>query len=237
MARIIAEIGLHHWQSRRRALQLISAAVDSGATDVKFQYFTAPDLAGRPQSCGWHALWKYALKAEHLNGLREAANKLGARFGCSFFGLDGVRTFRDAGGRLDWAKVPAPLAVDDAVTDAVRELGVPLVRSFYGTATFAGIVAGDTLLHCTSAYPTPDGELLLDRIARLPAASEFRGWSCHAVPRDGDTVRLAMKARAYGAGVFEFHFRDHDVPEQSFDYGVSVWPELLRAVADALRSS
>jgi len=110
----------------------------------------------------------------------------------------------------------------------------PVRGATYHTATFARVVSGDTLMHCTSGYPTPDDELHLDRIARLPAAPELRGWSCHATPRNVELTKIALRAQAYGAGVFEFHFRDHEVPPDSPDYGVSVWPKLLREVADAL---
>ena len=234
--RIIAEIGLHHGGSVERASQMMAWASTYGATDVKFQYFTALDFADRPKGTGWDVLRPYSLGAEHINELRVYSNCCGLKFGCSFFGIDGVRTFRKHGGQLDWAKIPAPYATRDDVTEAVRGLGVPVVRSCYHTATFARVVSGDTLMHCTSGYPTPDDELHLDRIARLPAAPELRGWSCHATPRNVELTKIALRAQAYGAGVFELHFRDHEVPPDSPDYGVSVWPELLREVADALES-
>ncbi len=234
MHRIIAEIGLHHRGRVTRAEDLIASAACHGATDVKLQYFTEADLAGRPAGAGWDVLSGCALRAEQIGQLREHAVSCGVSMGCSFFGLAGVRKMLDSGVQPCWGKVPAPQSVDDAVTEAVRGLGVPLVRSFYHTATFARVVSGDTLLHCTAGYPTPDDELHLERIARLPAMPSLRGWSCHAAPRDGALQKLAVRAQSYGAEVFEFHFRDHAVPADSFDYGVSVWPELLCDVAIAL---
>ena len=234
--RIIAEIGIHHGGDIRRAEELIASAAACGATDVKIQYFTERDLAGRQKATGWPALKMYTLQAEKISELWAFANgACHVELGVSFFGLDGVNAFRRHGGELDWAKIPACRSANEYMIRAARELLRPMVVSYYPNHEIHSVHAdgADIALHCTDQYPTPDAELYLARIYTLPQAFGTVGWSCHAEARPMKTPWLACLAYAAGARVFEFHFMDDKVTKvpkghiEWADQQVSLNPALL----------
>lgn len=234
--RIIAEIGLHHGGDVRRCEEIISSAAACGATDVKLQYFTREDLRGRPKGAGWDVLERYALKATQISNMRAfAGGCCHVELGCSFFGVAGVRQFRDMRGCIDWAKIPAPQTSNSELVQEVRALGYPMVLSFYPHSAIENVANEDTILHCTSKYPTPDDQLNLGLISTLPRIASDYGWSCHADARHPTSAELACLAYAAGARVFEFHYRDDSVPSDSPDYEVSLWPDLLAYTVQQLR--
>lgn len=235
--RIIAEIGLHHGGDYERAQEIIASAAACGATDVKLQYYTREDLHGRPKGAGWDVLKKYAMSAERISSLRAfAGGCCRIELGCSFFGIHGVRRFRETcGAMIDWAKIPAPQTSNRELVQEVRSLGYPMVLSFYPHSAIENVANEDTILHCTSKYPTPDDQLHLGLISTLPRIASEYGWSCHADARHPTSAELACLAYAAGARVFEFHYRDDSVPADSPDYEVSLWPDLLAYTVQQLK--
>jgi N,N'-diacetyllegionaminate synthase len=234
---IIAEIGLHHGGSAHRAEEIIASARACGCDAVKLQFFTAKDLAGRPKGAGWDVLQRYYLRPRQIQTIAAFADYLDLEFGCSFFGVDGVREFAKYAGCLDFAKVPAPQS--DEVARAISGYGLPVMRSVYPERDIMSGWVDDckgevTFLHCTPKYPTPDEELNLNCIHSLPKDAPC-GWSCHAEARHPMTAELACLSYAAGSRVFEFHFRDDAVLPGSPDYDVSVWPDLMAYTIQQLK--
>jgi sialic acid synthase SpsE len=173
-------------------------------------------------------LAKYALKPKQISSLRAfAGGCCRVELGCSFFGLHGVRQFRNNGGEIDFAKVPATQTSNRELVQEIRGMGCPMILSFYPSSAIDNVANEDTILHCTDGYPTWDDHLYLRWITNLPKIASAYGWSCHADARHPTTAELACLALAAGASVFEFHFRDDAVGGDSPDYAVSLWPDLM----------
>lgn len=237
-ARVIAEIGLHHGGSIRRAEELIASASACGCDAVKLQYFTEADMRGRAKVAGWDVLKKFYLNPRQMANLHAFANgACKVEFGLSFFGMDGVRRYaqtqRDA---LDFVKIPAPQGSNAELRHMIcAQFLCPVVISYYPESALA-TTHEHTALHCTRGYPTPDTELNLKCISTMPQDyMPAIGWSCHAEARHPVSSELACLAYAAGARVFEFHYRDDTVGLESPDYAVSLWPDLMAYTIQQLR--
>lgn len=218
---IIAEIGVNHDGSTQRALQLVQAAKQAGADAVKVQYFEATTLMSR--ACRLAEYQETAGETdpvEMLRGLQLNRNAMAeiVRYAHSLdlhaivtiFSLEHTSLACD----LDWdaLKSASPDIINLPLLRALSETGKPLIVST-GAANAEEIAAalaqfGHIVLHCVSAYPTPDENAQLAGIAALTelAASAAGGreiavgYSDHT--RSIDTGALAV---ACGAAVLEKH--------------------------------
>jgi len=113
------------------------------------------------------------------------------------------------------------------------EGGVPSEFSWDhdSSMTFADLVARVTLLHCTTAYPTPFHEANLRAMVTLRERFGVAvGYSDHT-----EGVAIAMAATALGATVVEKHFtldRNLEGP----DHQASIEPEELVALVAGIRN-
>lgn len=93
----------------------------------------------------------------------------------------------------------------------------------------AALQANVTLLHCTSAYPTPDEDINLTAMTELRSFGLPVGFSDHSV---GEV--MAHAATALGAQVIEKHFTlDRDLPGP--DHKASIEPAGLKALVAGVR--
>jgi sialic acid synthase SpsE len=245
---VIAEIGLNHGGSLTRALELVDAAADAGASAVKLQTLFADRLVAG--SCPAPA---------HVR-----ATSLQDFFAEFELDLDAHRVVVDRARRHGLAVMTTPFAED--VVPALDQIGFDAYKVASGDITYLGLIAklaatGKPLvvstgmstlsdvaaaigaarahrgrelavLHCVSAYPTPAAAENLRAIRTL--ADAFRipvGLSDH-----GSGLPSAVAAVALGATIYERHLvLSGDT--MAIDAAVSSTPDELKAIVLAMEQA
>lgn len=234
----IAEIGLNHGGSLDRALALVDAAADAGASAVKFQTIDAHALVAPGAPAPMHVsatsmqdffatfeldelAHRTLIERARSRGLivmatpfSEAAVDMLARLGVDAFKIaSGDITFASLIKRC--ARTRKPLVISTGMSSLVEiDAALQCARSA-GASQIA-------LLHCVSAYPVLAGEENVRAIATLAHAFGTPvGWSDHSV--DGAALPLAI---AMGASLYERHLV-LEAGDGSIDEAVSSTPEQL----------
>ena len=226
---VIAECGVNHDGSLEKAKRLVDAAKSAGADAAKFQFFNS------------HKLWRDS-RIKHLELrfsdfvlLHNYCEHVGIEFMCTPFGVEEVILLRQLVKR--W-KIASGCIARLPILQAVRDTGLPIILST-GMATMQEIATAEqvlwdddlTLLHCTSAYPCPIGQVNLR--AMLELRDTFKtpvGYSDHT---KGITVPIA--AAAMGASVIEKHLT-LDCTATGPDHTASIEPDEFRVMVSAIRT-
>jgi N-acetylneuraminate synthase len=235
---VIPEIGINHEGEFEKAIQLVDAAVASGAECVKFQCHIAEmemietDIRheGVSTEREWDIVKRCELSESEEIELKRYCEEKGLLYLCTPFS-------REAADRLETMdllafKIGSGECNNIPLLQHVARKGRPIILSTGANdlasvrASVETILALDcplVLLHCTSAYPTPYELVRLGAIAQL--RDEFGvpvGLSDHSMG-----IYAALGAVALGACVVEKHFtisRDWPGP----DIPISIEPDELR---------
>ena len=224
---IIAEIGVNHEGSMKRALEMIDQVARAGGHAAKFQTYKANKLAAKDSPSYWDlrkepTTSQRELFAKYDRFEREDYVRLAAH--CDSRGVDFLSTpfDVDAVGMLNplvrLFKIASADILNVPLLRAVAATGKPVVLST-GAATYPEIefalntlrAAGArivTVLHCVLNYPTPDENANLAGITKLQHVfSQYPvGYSDHVVP--DETMTACEVATLMGAVVIEKHFTD-----------------------------
>jgi N,N'-diacetyllegionaminate synthase len=251
---IIAEAGVNHNGDMATARRLVDAAAEAGADLVKFQTFSAKTLvsakavkaeyqnrneAGNSET-QQSMLQRLELPKEaHFDLLSHCAN-CGIGFFSTAFDFDSLDFLNQLG--LPYFKVPSGEITNLPYLRRVAGFGKELILST-GMATLGEIEAAlevieqsgcprdlITLLHCTTEYPAPYGEVNLRAIATLRDAFGVAvGYSDHT-----EGIEISLAAVALGATIIEKHFTlDRSMPGP--DHAASLQPDELRALVAGVR--
>ncbi|GAH56234.1 unnamed protein product, partial [marine sediment metagenome] len=182
---IVAELGSAHLGDLERAYQLIDSAADAGADCVKFQLIIADeivhprtgviDLPGGKIPV-YQRFKKLERGVEFYAEIKEYAEKRGAIFLCSAFGIESARLLRSL--NIQAIKIASPELNHYPLLEEVAGYNVPLILST-GVSTLGDIekalavtcsTSGKTiLLHCVTSYPAPEDDYNLKLIPNLSA--------------------------------------------------------------------
>lgn len=238
---VIAEIGVNHDGSPARAIELADAAIDAGARAVKVQFFRARTLlsttvqlaayqkdAGETDAAAM--LTRLELAPDDLAAVARTAQSRGALAICTVFTPELVDEAETLG--FDAYKAASPDLVNRLLIERLAATGKPLILST-GAATTEEIARTlswipealdhTALMHCVSAYPTPEPEASLGAIRGL--ATQFGrpvGYSDHTEATD--TGALAVAA---GACFLEKHLT-HRRSAPGPDHAASLEPPAFR---------
>jgi len=237
---IIAEIGRNHNGDMSLARKMIDIAVDCGVNAVKFQSFTAQGFLVK----------KYFSPDGSFKGTDEVAINRDQHFELKDYtvskGIDFLSTPED----LDMVDLLEKLEVkayktasmDLTYHDLIEKIGAlnkPIILAT-GMSTLEEIVQGVEcatqfhdkviILHCTSMYPTPTGNVNLLTIPYLKDIFKLPvGFSDHTIG-----IESALGAVTLGAVVVEKHFTlDKTLPGP--DHQASADPEELGAIVKGIR--
>ena len=237
----ISEVSSNHSQSIDRSLEFIDQSAEVGCDAVKFQLFKTEMLFSKevfesnPETIKRK---EWELPIEFLPVLSQRCKEKGIQFSCTPFYIDAVDELNQY---IDFFKIASyELLWDDLIIACVKT-GKPLILST-GMATMDEIrhaveitnkngCQNLTLLHCTSAYPTPYEEANLAAIATL--RNEFGckvGWSDHTV--DSGVINRAINR--WGAEVVEFHM-DLEGAGEEFESGHCWLPKNIGHVIKQVR--
>jgi N-acetylneuraminate synthase len=236
MIKFIAEVSSNHHRDLERSFAFIDAAAKAGCQAVKFQLFKidqlfAPEILARSEKHRSRREWELPL--EFLPELAARSRQAGVEFSCTPFYLGAVAELEPY---VDFYKIASYELLWDDLLAACAGTGRPVLLST-GMARIDEIQHAvsvlrhngceqPTLLHCTSAYPTPCNEANLAAIATIRRETRCDvGWSDH-------TVEPAVIHRAvhhWGAEVIEFHL---DLDGEGEEYGAGhCWlPDQIAAV-------
>jgi len=251
---IIAEAGVNHNGDLQLAHQLIDVAAAAGADRVKFQTFSADRLV---TNCAAKAPYQVRATGDHESQhtmlrrlelsrdihleLIEHCKVRGIEFFSTGFDAASVDVLVELGATS--FKVPSGEITNLPYLRHVGRHGKPVILST-GMSTLGEIEAAltvleqsgtrrdqITVLHCTTEYPTPMGEVnLRAMLAIRDAFGVAVGYSDHT-----PGIEVAIAAVALGAAVIEKHFTlDRALPGP--DHKASLEPAELSAMVKAIRN-
>lgn len=249
---IIAEAGVNHNGDIAIAKKMIEKAKEAGADCIKFQTFVAKNLvsknarkaayqikSGDGEENQLRMLEKLELSFKDFEQLNECCRKKEIEFLSTAFDLESIN-FLSTLDMQRW-KIPSGDITNLPYLIRIAQLKKPVILST-GMSSMPEIEsamrvlktngAGDiTLLHCTTEYPAPYGEVNLSAMDTM--RSHFGvdvGYSDHTIGTE-----VAIAAVALGAAVIEKHFT-LDRYMQGPDHQSSIEPDELHSMVHAIRN-
>jgi N,N'-diacetyllegionaminate synthase len=251
---IIAEAGVNHNGDLQLAKRLVDVAAESGADVVKFQTFKADRLAtaaagkaeyqkrttGTVDSQQEMLRRLELLPAMHVV-LQRYCDERKIGFMSTGFDIESVDYLVGLG--LRRFKIPSGEITNLPYLRHIGALGGEVILST-GMASLDEVEAAIhaleaagterarmTVLHCTTEYPTPVGEVNLRAMQTIADAFGVRiGYSDHTAG-----IEVSIAAVAMGASVIEKHFTlDRNLPGP--DHQASLEPHELKALIAAVRN-
>lgn len=245
---VIAEIGINHEGSIKKAKQMVDDAADAGAECVKFQSHVVQDemasvakkvIPGHTTESIWHIMERCAFSEAQERELKKYVEKKGLIYMCTPFS-------RAAADRLFRMKVPA-IKIGSGecnnypLLEHIARYGKPVIMST-GMNDLASIRPAVkifrahkvplALLHCTSMYPTPYDKVRLGAITHLQ--EEFPGvvigLSDHSLG-----IWTCLGAVPLGASILEKHFTSSK-KWPGPDIAISIDPDELRDLVTGSRA-
>jgi sialic acid synthase SpsE len=240
---VVAELGLNHGGHLARALRMVDAAADAGASAVKVQSFRADRLIapGCPPPSHVHAtslrsfFHAFELDESDHRAIADRAHERGLAMIATPFDEDVVGWLESAG--CDAYKIASGDVTFPALIKRAAATGKPLllstgmsdvedVRLALETARTAG-ARHLVLLHCVSAYPVPAGQ---ENLGALTELSRLFGVTVGLSDHSSDLLSVPL-AVALGASVYERHFALDGEPDQ-IERELSSTPDELRTVIE-----
>ena len=251
---IIAEAGVNHNGSIKRALDMVGTAAECGADAVKFQTFIAEEeiskLAPKAEyqkqtTDGTESQLDMVKKLElnkndHLT-LIESCARYDIEFMSSAFDPYSIRLLDQL--NIERMKIPSGEITNFPYLQQLGRCGKPVILST-GMATMDEIEnalkvledAGTpnnnvTLLHCNTEYPTPMEDVNLRAMLSIrDKLGVAVGYSDHTLG-----IEVPIAAVAFGATVIEKHFTlDRSMPGP--DHAASLEPDELKKMVIAIRN-
>ena len=252
---IIAEAGVNHNGDIGLAKKLITAAAEAGADFVKFQTFRAKNVVAvsapkaeyqkkTPESSEsqLEMIQKLELSREDHKVLIEECRVNGIGFFSTAFDFQSCDLLMELD-CLEQVKIPSGELTNLPLLRYISRFGKPLILST-GMAKLGEIeaaieaieIAGTprrliTVLHCTTEYPAPMGDVnLRAMVAMRRAFGVNTGYSDHTLG-----IEIPIAAVALGATVIEKHFTlDRDLIGP--DHKASLEPHELKAMIEGIRN-
>lgn len=218
---IIAEAGVNHNGSIKLAKKLVDAAKKAKADYVKFQSFNhkklttknAPKAEYQKKNSGKKQTQASMLKALELSKsnqieLIKYCRKKRIKFLCTAFDEENLRFLISKG--INYIKIPSGEITNLPLLEFIKKKNKKILLST-GASTIKDIANAlkilrnkkkITVLHCNSAYPTPNKDINLNSLKVIKKKFDCNiGFSDHSL-----SLVAPVGAVAMGASVIEKHF-------------------------------
>ena len=250
---VIAEAGVNHNGCLATAKELVRVAAASGADYVKFQTFTARNLASKyaeqavyqikntkKKETQIEMLERLELQREWHGELIELSSSEGIKFLTTAFDIESTNFIKQLD--LGLFKVPSGEITNLPYLTLVGSYNQPIIIST-GMANLGEIEAAlsvieasgtsrdkITLLHCTTEYPAPFNEVNLTAMLTLRDCFKVAvGYSDHTVG-----ISIPIAAVTLGASIIEKHFTlNRELPGP--DHKASIEPKEFDAMVRSIR--
>lgn len=249
---IIAEAGVNHNGSLINAKNLVDKAKKSGADCIKFQTFKSENLVSKKavkaayqkintssSETQLEMLRKLELSFNDFVELSEYCKLQEILFLSTAFDFDSINFLYDLG--MDFWKVPSGEITNLPYLIKIAETHKPIILST-GMSTIGEVGqafdvlrangCGDvTMLHCTTEYPAPYGDVNLKAMETLRQKFNVPvGYSDHT-----NGIEIPIAAVALGATIIEKHFT-LDRKMEGPDHKASLEPYQLKNMVEAIRN-
>ncbi|HSU68503.1 MAG TPA: N-acetylneuraminate synthase family protein [Tepidisphaeraceae bacterium] len=248
---IIAELGVNHDGSAQRAIELVTAAASCGADAVKLQLFRANALMHASSMLADYQkqrvkaenpidmLRKYELPFADVRRIVQRIRELNMIPLATPFSSQDLETVEAL--RLPAIKIASPDLVNRPLLERAAEIGKPLLIST-GAASMDEVATTVSwladwncpfaLLHCISAYPTPNPLANLCWIHEIARAFDCPvGYSDHTTD-----VGSGALATAAGACIIEKHLT-YDRTAKGPDHAASADPQQFERYVRRIREA
>lgn len=241
---VIAEIGNNHEGDFGRAVEMIHAAAKAGVQAVKFQTIVPERLVSSSQSARIEQLRRYAFSRDQFTQLASEAQRAGVMFMSTPFFIEAVAwldplvpAFKIASGDNNHVRLLAavaatgkPVLLSTGMTDLA---GIKKACAVMEAARPAGTESSIAVLHCVSAYPTPDDQANLGAISALARETgRITGYSDHTLGTEAAVLAVAL-----GARIIEKHFTLSKTQSDFRDHALSADPTELAALVGRIRTA
>ena len=250
---IIAEAGVNHNGSLKKALKLIDVAAEAGANAIKFQTFKTENLATDYAPKAEYQKYKLLKKETQFQMLKKLELTKAMHKACfkkckkkkiifisSAFDLESLNYLKKF--KLRYFKVPSGEITNIPYLEVLGKFrkkiilstgmsNIREIRQAIKTLTINGTKKNNiTLMQCTSAYPAPYDEINLNTIATLRNIFKLNiGFSDHSLG-----VQASIAAVALGAKVIEKHLT-LSKKLKGPDHKVSLDPKEFRFMVQSIR--
>tara|TARA_B100001173_G_C16021767_1_gene562412 strand:+ start:1706 stop:2701 length:996 start_codon:yes stop_codon:yes gene_type:complete len=251
---IIAEAGVNHNGSINLAKKLIDAAFSAGADAIKFQTFTAKNLATKnsekanyqknltnKKETQFNMLKKLELSKEvHLELIKHSKNK-NIKFLSSPFDHESIDLLNDLG--LEMFKIPSGEITNLPYLKRIGRFNKKIILSTgmsnmdeVKNALDILINSGTkknniTILHANTEYPSPMEDVNLRAMTTIGKELDVKfGYSDHTLGTEVDIAAVAM-----GASCVEKHFT-LDCNMEGPDHKASLEPHQFKEMVTAIRN-
>lgn len=243
MVKFIAEVSSNHAQDIDRCKEFVRVAAKSGFDSVKFQLFKIDELFTQDviTASKEHAKRrKWELPVEFLPIIKEECIKNNIKLGITPFYIDAVKEsieyvdyFKIASYEILWLELIEKCALTGKpVIFSTGMAEMHEIENAYNTL-IKNKCSDISILHCTSAYPTPPDEVNLSAIETIRKKFQTKiGWSDHS---NNESVVISSVLR-WGAEIVEIHL-DLDGNGEEFAPGHCWLPDSASRIIDICKSA
>lgn len=248
---IIAEAGVNHNGKLSIAKLLANKAKEAGADYVKFQIYDVNEICtvnsqkadyqkkyGGKNETQYQLLKKLQLSEKEFIHLYNYCKKIKIKFLLSCFNVSSLEIFKKI--KVDFIKIPSGEINNQYLINEICKLKKPIILSS-GMTNYNELkkivfklkkkisLKKISLLHCNSAYPTPDRDANLNVIKSF--AKKFNckiGYSDHT-----EGFEASLSAVSLGAKIIEKHFtlnKNMDGPDHKSSLDPNEFKNLVKSI-------
>lgn len=205
----IAEAGINHSGSLKKAIKLIDDAFEAKADAIKFQTYITKLRAPKNNMEVFDILKKCELKQDDFKILKDYADDKGIQFFSTPFDIESAFYLNSI--NVDIAKIASFDATNidliekciDLFEDLIISTGMTSVEQINNIVSRVKEKTNLVILHCISSYPMAPNEARLTNINTLKNLYKKYtvGYSDHS-----SSIEIPLYAIAAGAQVIEKHF-------------------------------
>jgi sialic acid synthase SpsE len=234
---IIAEAGNNHEGDFQKAMDLVHAAAEAGASAIKFQSIIPEKLVSASEFKRIEQLKRFQLSIDQYSHLKEEADKKGLLFMSTPFAIESIDeldplmpAFKISSGDLTWhdliqkaASKGKPVFLSTGAANP-QEIDAAVKAYHQGRGNHPIQLA---ILQCVMSYPAPFEALNLNIIPTFKEKYGTSGYSDHFMG-----TQSCLAAVALGAEIIEKHFTLDKNWSEFRDHQLSADPSELKKLVE-----
>jgi len=204
----IAEAGINHSGSLKKAINLIDDACEAKADAIKFQTYNSELRAPKNNKKVFDILKKCELKHEDFKTLKDYADDKNIQFFSTPFDIESAIYLKSVGinvakiASFDTTNIDLIEKCIDLFEDIIISTGMTSIEQINKIVSLLKENTNLIILHCISSYPMAPNEARLTNINTLKNLyNHIIGYSDHS-----SSIEIPLYAVAAGAQVIEKHF-------------------------------